>query len=185
MMENETKELYGEWVQATGTTLAAIGSTPLKSFTESQLLNFILWGNELQALGNSLIADSEPNFTLDKIGNQIQATGNVTVIAGLILPVDEGTTLKLDIKGNLLQALGGSTSLSVFLDEESSFDKIYILYGILLQVIGNSMQAIGGIIDLGGGEGGKIITIGSWIQAIGSIIQAVGVTNDYVDKYGS
>ena len=184
-MKNETKELFGEWVQAAGTTLAAIGSTPLKSFTESQLINFIVWGNELQALGNSLIADSETNFTIDKIGNQIQATGNVTTLAGFILPVGEGTTLKLDIKGNLLQALGGSASLSVILVEESSIDALYILYGILLQVIGNSMQAIGGIIDFRGGEGGKIITSGSWIQAIGSIIQAVGVTNDYVDKYGS
>ena len=183
-MKNENKELFGEWVQAAGTTLAAIGSTPLRSFTESQLINFIVWGNELQALGNSLIADSEPNFTVDKIGNQIQAVGNVTTLSGFILPVDEKTTLNLDIKGNLLQALGSSVSLSVILVEESSIDLLYALYGVLLQVIGNSLQAIGGIIDLRGGEGGKIITTGSWIQAIGSIIQAVGVTNEYMDKYG-
>ncbi|GAM14289.1 DUF6944 family repetitive protein [Mesobacillus selenatarsenatis] len=67
-MENERKELFGAWIQASGTTLAAIGSTPLKNFTEGQLTSFNLWGNELQALGNALIADSELYFTMEKIG---------------------------------------------------------------------------------------------------------------------
>ncbi|UYZ24485.1 hypothetical protein FOF60_21095 [Mesobacillus jeotgali] len=180
-MENEKKELFGAWVQATGTTLSAIGSTPLKVFTENELTSYNLWGNELQALGNALIADSEPYFTMEKIGNMIQSAGNLTVIAGILLP---GMQQELDIKGNLMQALGGSAVLKDTLTEEQSVESLYHLYGNLLQIIGNSLQAISGIIELQGGEGENINTAGSWIQATGSIIEAVGSTIDYLDETG-
>lgn len=183
-MENEQKELFGAWIQATGTTLAAIGSTPLKIFTENELTSLNLWGNELQALGNALIADSEHYFTMEKIGNIIQSAGNLTVIAGIVLALDHETELKLDIKGNLTQALGGSAVLKDNLAMEHSAESLYHLYGNLLQIIGNSMQAISGIIELKGGEGKKINTAGSWIQATGSIIEAVGSTIDYMDETG-
>lgn len=122
IMENEKKELFGAWVQATGTTLSAIGSTPLKVFTENELTSYNLWGNELQALGNALIADSEPYFTMEKIGNMIQSAGNLTVIAGILLP---GMQQELDIKGNLMQALGGSAVLKDTLTEEQSVESLY------------------------------------------------------------
>jgi hypothetical protein len=183
-MEKEQKELSGAWVQAAGTTLAAIGSTPLKGFTESQLENLNLWGNELQALGNALIADSEPHFTMEKFGNILQSAGNITVMAGIILPVDDGTEQELDIKGNLMQALGGSAALKDILAEERSMDSLINLYGTLLQIIGNSMQAIAGIIEHRRQEGENINIAGSWIQAAGSIIQAAGITKEYLDKIG-
>lgn len=184
MMENEKKEVFGAWVQATGTTLAAIGSTPLKGFTESHLESLNLWGNELQALGNALIADSEPYCTMEKIGNMIQSAGNITVVAGILLPVEPISELKLDIKGNLMQALGGSAVLKDTLAEEPSIESLYHLYGNLLQIIGNSMQALAGTIELRGWEGENINTAGSWIQAAGSIIQAVGSLKDYLDETG-
>jgi hypothetical protein len=184
MMENEQKEVFGAWVQAAGTTLAAIGSTPLKGFTESHMESLNLWGNELQALGNALIADSEPHFTMEKFGNMLQSAGNLTVIAGILLPVDNETKQELDIKGNLMQALGGSAALKDTLTEEHSMESLYHLYGNLLQIIGNSMQAISGIIELRGGEGENINTAGSWIQATGSIIEAVGSTIDFLDETG-
>ena len=184
IMENEHKELFGTWVQATGTTLAAIGSTPLKIFTEDELTSFNLWGNELQTLGNALIADSEHYFTMEKIGNMIQSTGNITVIAGILLPVENETEQELDIKGNLMQALGGSAVLKDILADRHSVESLYHLYGSLLQIIGNSMQAISGIIELQGREAKNINTAGSWIQATGSIIEAVGSTIDYLDETG-
>lgn len=183
-MENERKELFGAWIQASGTTLAAIGSTPFKNLTEGQLTSFNLWGNELQALGNALIADSERYFTMEKIGNMIQSAGNITVIAGILLPVDDETEQGLDIKGNLIQALGGSAVLKDTLANGHSLESLYHLYGNLLQIIGNSMQAISGIIELQGGVGENINTAGSWIQATGSIIEAVGSTIDYLDETG-
>lgn len=183
-MENERKELFGAWIQASGTTLAAIGSTPLNNFTESQLASFNLWGNELQALGNALVADSELLITMEKIGNQIQAAGNITVIAGIILPVEDITGQELDIRGNLMQALGGSAALTDTLAEKRSAEFLYNIYGNLLQIIGNSMQAIAGIIELRGREGDTINIAGSWIQAAGSLIQALGSTRDYLDETG-
>lgn len=185
MIENEQKEVYGAWVQAVGTLLAAIGSTPLKNLTESQMNSLNLWGNELQALGNSLIADSEPHFTIEKIGNLIQVAGNLTEVASILLPVDDFTEQNLNIKGNLMQALGGSAALKNTLGEEFSTEVLYDLYGNLLQIIGNSMQAIAGILETQGRDGEKINTSGSWIQAAGSIIQAVGSTKDYLDETGS
>lgn len=184
MMENEQKEVFGAWVQAAGTTLSAIGSTPVKCLTKSQLEGLNLWGNELQALGNALIADSEHYFTMERIGNIIQSVGNLTVIAGILLPVDNETEQELDIKGNLMQALGGSAALKDTLTAKHSIESLYHLYGNLLQIIGNSMLAISGIIELRGGEGENINTAGSWIQATGSIIEAVGSTIDYLDETG-
>ncbi|MCM3663410.1 hypothetical protein M3204_03265 [Mesobacillus subterraneus] len=183
-MENEQKELFGAWVQASGTILAAVGSTPFKHFTESQLTSFNLWGNVLQATGNSIMADSEEHYTLNKIGNQIQALGNVTVVAGIVLDLDEVTAQNLDIKGNLMQAAGGSAALSETLGEPPSTEIFYAFYGNILQVIGNSMQAIAGIIELSGGEGEKINTAGSWIQAAGSVIQAIGISKKLLDETG-
>jgi hypothetical protein len=183
-MEKEQKELFGAWVQAGGTILAAVGSTPFKNFTESQLTSFNLWGNVLQATGNSLMADSEENYTLNQIGNQIQALGNVTVVAGIVLDLDEVTAQNLDIKGNLMQAAGGSAALSETLREPPAAEIFYAFYGNILQIIGNSMQAIAGIIELNGGEGEKINTAGSWIQAAGSIVQAIGISKQTLDETG-
>ncbi|HAQ06536.1 MAG TPA: hypothetical protein DCR24_03045 [Bacillus bacterium] len=173
-MEDERKVIFGSWAQAAGTTLSAIGSTPLTIFSDEQLNNFNLWGNVMQATGNSLIADSEETLTLGKIGNDTQAIGNLIIVAGILLDLNEFTKQELDIKGNLLQAAGGSTALAEAFGEASSFGLIYNIYGNSLQVIGNSMQAIAGIINLRGGCGLQINTAGSWIQAIGSILQAIG-----------
>jgi hypothetical protein len=184
-MGNEQQELFGAWVQAFGTTLSAVGSTPLPQFSESQLTSFNLWGNVLQGTGNALMADSEEEYSLNKIGNQIQALGNVTVVAGIVLPVNEVTAQNLDIKGNLMQALGGSAAISEIIGEEPTEEIFFAFYGNILQIIGNSMQAIGGIIDLKGGDGNNINIAGSWIQAAGSIIQAVGITKFSVDENGN
>lgn len=79
-MDNELKATFGSWVQAIGTTLSAIGATPSKNISDTLLGDLNLWGNVLQATGNSLVADSEKNFTLEKIGNEIQAIGGTTEI---------------------------------------------------------------------------------------------------------
>lgn len=173
-MGDEKKALFGSWVQAAGTTISAIGSTPSHVFTKQQLESLNLWGNVLQATGNSLVADSEETVNLSKIGNQIQAAGNVTVVAAIVIDFSERTAQELTIKGNLLQALGGSAAFSQALSEEPSPSVLLDRYGNLLQVIGNSLQAISGIIEINGGRGQKINTIGSWIQAIGSILSAIG-----------
>jgi hypothetical protein len=64
-----------------------------------------LWGNVLQGTGNALIADAQEGFSLEQLGNVVQAIGNTTVVAGILLNISEENKLKLDINGNLLQAI--------------------------------------------------------------------------------
>lgn len=65
-MNNQIKELFGSWVQAIGTFIAAVGATPSPILTNQQLNNLSLIGNVLQAVGNALIADTIEQFNLEK-----------------------------------------------------------------------------------------------------------------------
>ncbi|MCA1065059.1 hypothetical protein QTG56_08945 [Rossellomorea sp. AcN35-11] len=177
-MSNEEKATFGAWVSAIGTVLAAIGSTPIKSIPEDILESFSLIGNELQAVGSALGADAIDEFTLTKVGNQIQAIGNVTVISGILINFNDITKQELNIKGNLLQSLGGGAALADSFNEERTLEELYSIYGNLLQVIGNALQAIAGILELKGRDSGNIDVVGSWIQAVGSIISALVQTKE-------
>ncbi|MFI8575978.1 DUF6944 family repetitive protein [Rossellomorea aquimaris] len=177
-MSNEQKATLGAWIAAIGTVIAAIGSTPIKSIPEDTLNSFNLVGNELQATGNALEADAIDDFTLTKAGNEIQAIGNVTVIAGILIKFNDITKQELNIKGNLLQALGGGAALADSFDEEHTLEELYSIYGNLLQVIGNSLQAIAGILELNERDSGNINVTGSWIQAIGAVISALVQTKE-------
>lgn len=180
-MSNEQKATFGAWVAAIGTVLAAIGSTPIKSIPENTLRSFNLVGNEMQATGNALEADAIEEFSLTKAGNEIQAIGNVTVIAGIVIDFNDIIKQELNIKGNLLQALGGSAALYDSFNEEHSMEVLYSIYGNLLQIIGNSLQAISGILEINDRDSGNINVVGSWIQAIGSIISALVQTKESSD----
>ncbi|MFL8936068.1 DUF6944 family repetitive protein [Rossellomorea oryzaecorticis] len=173
-MGNEFKATFGAWVQAVGTVLSAIGNTPSKSLSDDTLTNLDIIGNEMQATGNALEADAIKNpFDLTKIGNQVQSIGNLTVLSGLVFDFNEVTKQELDIKGNLLQALGGSAAVADSLDEERTLDELLSIYGNALQVIGNSLQAISGILELNNEESGDLNVIGSWIQAVGAVLSAL------------
>ncbi|ACJ32608.1 Uncharacterized conserved protein [Anoxybacillus flavithermus WK1] len=62
----------------------------------------------MQATGNALEAEAEIPDTLGIYGNQIQAIGNVTVVAGLLNK--DGS--QQEITGNWLQSLGGLLSFA-------------------------------------------------------------------------
>jgi hypothetical protein len=193
-MENQLKALLGAWIQAIGTVTSAVGSTPSLNEDIQDSLN--LWGNALQGTGNALIADSEEGFSLEKLGNEVQAIGNTTVIAGLLLNVSEEKKLKLDINGNLLQAVGGGIALPDDLVDEPSTIRTLNIAGNVLQIIGNSLQARGGIIELKSNRDNQVkyksyresnesqeisysdsfAINGSWIQAVGSVISAIAQT---------
>jgi hypothetical protein len=173
-MGNEFKATFGAWIQAVGTVLSAIGNTPSKSLSDDTLEQIDIMGNEMQAAGNALEADAINNpFDLTKIGNQVQSIGNLTVLSGLIIDFNEVTKQELDIKGNLLQALGGSAAVADSLDEERTLDELLSIYGNALQVIGNSLQAISGIMELNNEDSGDLNVIGSWIQAVGAVLAAL------------
>ncbi|GAE31647.1 DUF6944 family repetitive protein [Halalkalibacter hemicellulosilyticus] len=131
----------------------------------------------MQGTGNALIADSIDEQTLNKIGNQIQAIGNSTVIVGLIIHFDHDTTNKvLNIQGNLLQALGSTLALPELFHETKSYSTLVSINGTLLQTIGNALQAIAGGIELNTGDEDNLDFVGSWIQAIGSVLQVLVAT---------
>ncbi len=179
------------WIQAIGTVMSAIGSTPLKNMPDQVSKSLNLWGNVLQAAGNSLQVNQEKQITLDKVGNQIQAFGNVTVVAGMVLNISEDTNQKLIITGNWFQALGGLLAFADGLDAHPPNASNTV--GNLMQSIGNSLQAVGGVMELEESEknkyaikiktgetkesgGNRLDVIGSWIQAIGSVLTAQGGT---------
>lgn len=195
-MDNQLKELFGAWIQAIGTVIAAVGSTPSKKLSSDFREHLSLWGNELQAVGNALIADAQESFTLEELGNEIQAIGNITVIAGIIIDFHEETKQRLEITGNWLQALGGGTALPDDLVAEPSTIRTLNIAGNVLQIIGNSLQAISGTNDLKKQEkekyqgyqqnneanekkeGLSLDFYGSWIQAVGSVISAIAQTKE-------
>ncbi|MFJ7991128.1 DUF6944 family repetitive protein [Peribacillus frigoritolerans] len=147
-MDNQFKETFGSWTQAIGTVVSAVAGTPSNVLDEEFRKNLDLIGNELQATGNALLADAEETWSLDKFGNIIQSIGNSTVILGLVIDFDEITKQELIIKGNLIQALGGGTALAGAYENPDEPEQAFNATGNLLQVIGNSMQAMGGIAEL-------------------------------------
>lgn len=180
-MDNQIKELFGSWVQAIGTFIAAVGATPSQFLSDQQLNNLSLIGNVLQAVGNALIADTIDQFNLEKIGNEIQAIGNSTVVSGMVLPVNNITSQELVIKGNWLQALGGFAAIGDGFDQLEQPGEAINVISNLLQGIGNSLQAIGGIEQLRSGneEDGEFEQVlGSWIQTVGSVLSALEVTKE-------
>jgi hypothetical protein len=52
-----------------------------------------------------VVADALGTISLEKIGDKIQTFGNTTVIAGMIIELDEITNQLLIIKGNWPQSL--------------------------------------------------------------------------------
>ncbi|EDL63093.1 DUF6944 family repetitive protein [Bacillus sp. SG-1] len=171
-MDRKTKGYIGGWIQAIGTVLSAISSTSSLRIGEEQSENLNLIGNLLQASGSALAADSEKEPTLSKIGNEIQAIGNSLEVGAVLLT--EGTVQdELVIKGDLLQALGAASAFADNWDSIPSEEALLSLYGNLLGVIGNSLQAISGIFELEGEKRQHLNSIGSWIQAIGGVLSAL------------
>jgi hypothetical protein len=180
-MDNQQKQQIGGVIQAIGTVISAIANTPISILSDQFLEDLDLIGNVLQATGNGLIADGQIPFTLKRIGNEVQAIGNTTVIAGMVLPLEDDTTQVLNIKGNLLQAFGAGIVLGVELDNElgdSASNQGITIISNLLQTAGNSLQALGGKYELDHPNVDKsysesLIFAGSWIQAVGAVISAL------------
>ncbi|MBY7141951.1 hypothetical protein KFZ56_02380 [Virgibacillus sp. NKC19-3] len=180
-MGNRSKELVGAWIQAVGTTMSAVASTPMTAenqnispqFYEDFSNHLDLWGNVLQSTGNALIADSEEGYSLSKVGNKVESTGNLVNVVGFLANVSEQLEIELNIKGELIQAVGGSLSLADTLNEELTEDTFYDIYGSLLQIIGNAMQNIAGIKELNASDSERIDAVGGWSQAIGSILSLI------------
>lgn len=171
------KEIVGSWLSMIGTIEAAIGSTPFKRLGKDVSFDLRLTGNVLQASGSALSADGQGTISLEKLGDEIQAVGNSTVVSGLLLDWGDEKEQRIIITGNWLQALGSFVGLADEFEDNTPSGRAYNIIGNLLQGIGNSMQAAGGIEQLKQNQANSFFSIGvvgSWIQATGSVISLIG-----------
>ncbi|WP_196220133.1 DUF6944 family repetitive protein [Terrilactibacillus tamarindi] len=174
----ELKTLTGTWLETLGTILNALGITKALPFSLSFRNNCSLWGNVLQATGNGLSAEEE-DFKY-RLGLELQSVGNLTIIYGILLPINHREDLRKFITGNWLQTLGTLVCFShSVVNEKTPHDRV----GCLLQAIGNSLQAIAGIEELKAPIQNLNMDItdilefsGSWVQVIGSLMSSLEYT---------
>ena len=154
------------WIEAIGTIVAAIGNTPSTIFSKSTLKDFRLIGNVLQACGSALAAENE-QLLLDIVGDELQAIGNITVVASILDP-NEQSSQRLSTQGNLLQILGSGVSINT--QGNLSFIQTIDNIGNIIQLIGNTIQVLA---NTNTEEGIIMNATGSWIQAVGTVITAL------------
>lgn len=175
-MNSHLKEIIGSFLSTIGTVEAALGSTPQLPVNQQTKVELRLQGNVLQATGEALSADGQGTFSLELIGDEVQAIGNSLVVTGILFNPNKVENQKIIITGNWFQALGSFVALcDEFFDSTPSGRSLNIVGGFL-QGIGNSLQAKGGIELLEDrNENGIMFGFyGSWIQAIGSILTLIG-----------
>ena len=158
--------IAGNWIEAVGTILTAIGSTPSTFFTEQTLTDFNLIGNILEAGGSAIAAESE-DALLDRVGDQIQAIGNLTVVAGILSNNEQAGQL-LENQGNLLQIVG--VGITINTQGKLTLLQTIANTGNIIQLIGNVMQVFA---DTDTREGVITNAVGAWTQAVGAVITAL------------
>lgn len=175
-VENSLKEILGSLLSVIGTIQAAIGSTPQLPLNQEQSYQFRLIGNALQAVGSGLSADGQGSVSLEKMGDQIQAIGNSTVLTGMIIfsMSDSDAEERLIIAGLWMQALGSFVGLTDEFFDSTEDGRGENIIGGLLQGIGNSLQAISGIETLRNDSQRQTGVVGSWIQAVGTVVSLIG-----------
>ena len=158
--------IAGNWIDAIGTIISAIGSTPSSVFTNQTLTDLNIIGNILQAGGSAILSETE-DALLDIVGDQISAIGNIAVVAG-ILSNNEQSGQLLEQQGNLLQVLGAGMTI----DTEGNLTLLQTIAntGNIIQVIGNVIQVLANDETL---EGEIVGAVGAWIQAVGAVITAL------------
>ena len=186
-MSGHFKEIFGTAISTIGTIQAAIGNTPSFHLSNETNYQLRLVGNVLQGTGSALSADGQGTISLEKLGDEIQAIGNSTVVTGLVLYKTSNTPAeqKLIITGSWLQALGSFVGLTDEFFDSTADGRIENIIGGLLQGIGNSLQAIGGTEQLKGinNDGQQNIgTLGSWIQATGAVTSLIGQVKEELEE---
>lgn len=156
----------GNWIEAVGAIVTAIGSTPSQIFTEQTLTDFNVIGNILEAGGSAIAAEGEEGL-VNIVGEQLQAIGNITVVAGILSNNEQSGEL-LQQQGDLLQVVGMGMTIQ-------TSGNLTLLQTI--ENTGNLIQLIGGIIQVFANtdteEGIGMNAMGAWIEAIGAIITAL------------
>ena len=190
-MGNARIGLIGDYIEALGTVIAALGTTPsviyeefhatedtypehIEKLTDYLKVQYGFWGNVLQAIGNEIGALTSEPGSLSKLAGEVGASGNITVIASLKEELSFEEEQALFILGNALQAVGSLIEASLEFEETG---ELSFLQGVslVLEAIGNALQILGALLffdeDIKGGR--ILIYYGSWIQAIGASFEAL------------
>lgn len=164
--ESNIATIAGNWIEAVGTIVSAIGSTPSTVFTEQTLNDLNIIGNILEAGGSAIVAEAEGTL-LDRVGGQISAIGNLAVVAG-ILSENEQSGQLLEQQGNLLQVVG----VGITINTEGKLTLLQTIAntGNIIQLIGNVIEVFA---DSDTSEGEVMNAVGAWIQAVGAVITAL------------
>ncbi|WP_129691254.1 DUF6944 family repetitive protein [Gottfriedia acidiceleris] len=200
-MGSESKAIVGSVIVSIGTIVAAVGSTPSHYLNSSVRDDLTLIGNVLQAEGNAIDAEAKGSV-LRAVGKEITASGNLTVITGLVFDIGKEASYKLFIAGNLLQALGLGVNTGETIDTTPFPGQSETIVGGITQIIGNTLQAIGwseALFEIREdvnkqkevgyyedyikksnvpSESESLVATGSWIQAIGSVISVIGAIKE-------
>lgn len=158
--------IAGNWIEAVGTIIAAIGSTPSRIFTEQTLTDFNLIGNILEAGGTAIAAEAGSEL-LDVVGDQLQAIGNIAVVAGILNSNEQSSEL-LQKQGDLLQVVG--LGMTIQTSGQLTFLQTIANTGNIIQLIGNVIQVFA---NTNSTEGIVTNAVGAWIQAVGAVITAL------------
>ncbi|PEE28221.1 DUF6944 family repetitive protein [Bacillus toyonensis] len=207
-MNPSSLKVTGAWYQVGGNLTAAIGTT--RGFIREEKIesDLVIIGSSLQAFGyilqiiasnytededeeveNRNISLQNESETLDKMGIELLALGNISNVIGTYFNKNEQLTENdyLIIVGNSLQSIGAFLGVEAALIEMKVIQRIIVL-GNSMQSLGAGLQAYQGIINLSKDEVENedrildkkderiIALIGIWIQAIGTVISAIGLT---------
>jgi len=167
-------EVFGTWINALGTIFEAVGSTQRFNLSQTSRDSLEIIGVTMQAGGDALVAN-EADEIQEKTGGSISSIGNVTILYGLLNDVPDEKQNVLSIKGNLLQALGGSIPLVESYPLGDGKEEIFSLYGTMIEITGNLIQALAAQRELKGEDGERLDTLGAWVQALGAVISALGL----------
>ena len=162
------EEQFFAWIEAIGTILSAIGSTPSIPLSEETLNDLNLIGNVLQTVGNVYIPEDEE--LLYQVGTKLQAIGNLVVIEGFFVENQDLSNL-LNLQGDLIQALGGTISIDY--EGNQTLNDALNNIGNFIQVIGNIYQALSITYLENSEKSQELNTLGSWIQAVGAVLTAL------------
>ncbi|MEM5639930.1 DUF6944 family repetitive protein [Bacillus zanthoxyli] len=207
-MNPSSLKVTGAWYQVGGNLTAAIGTTRGFIGEEKIESDLVIIGSSLQAFGyilqiiasnytededeeveNRNICLQNKSETLDKMGIELLALGNISNVIGTYFNKNEQLTENdyLIIVGNSLQSIGAFLGVEAALIEMKVIQRIIVL-GNSMQSLGAGLQAYQGIINLSKDEVENedrildkkderiIALIGIWIQAIGTVISAIGLT---------
>ncbi|MER1986744.1 MAG: hypothetical protein ABS949_16200 [Solibacillus sp.] len=158
--------IAGNWIEAVGTIISAIGSTPSTIFSEQTLTDFNLIGNILEAGGIAIAAKTEDSL-LNNVGDELQAIGNIVVVAS-ILTNNEQLSQQLETQGDLLQVVG--TGITINTQGKLTLLETIANTGNIIQLIGNVIQVFA---NTDTQEGIIMNAVGAWTQAVGAVTTAL------------